>query len=159
MAETRRCTSKVASTVLNINGHRWALADDFQIPRWDPIQRAAKKTATGPPSPSRKCCAVSKKHRGHKTRCQSVEHGIHRVDGHPERPAPVDCDNAPAPRATRGGGTYGQTNGRSSIRPSSDGSIPVEKGAQQGSPDALASAVPGPEVRYVNSTLISSDSC
>lgn len=75
----------------------------------------------------------------------SVEHGSHKVDGPAERPAPIDCDNAPAPGATRGGGTYGKTNGR----PSSDGSIPTEKGAQSVSPDTLAVPVLGPEIRYI----------
>ena len=66
-----------------------------------------------------------------------IEHGSHKVDGLPNI----------TPHITRGGGTYGKTNGRSSICPSSDGSISTGQGAQQGSLDALASAVLGPEFR------------
>lgn len=79
----------------------------------------------------------------------SVEHGSHKVDGPAERPAPIDCDDVPAPGAIRGGGIYGKTNGRSSIRPSSDGSIPIEKGALVSSPDTLAVSVLGPEITYI----------
>ncbi len=78
-----------------------------------------------------------------------VEHGSYKFDSPAEHPVPTNCDNAPVPGATRGGGTYGKTNGRSSIRPNSDGSIPTEKGAQGGSPDTLAVPVPSPEIRYV----------
>jgi len=61
---------------------------------------------------------------------------------------PNDCDNAPAPRADRGGNTYGESDGRSSGHQSSDGSISVEQGAQQGSPNSPTTSVPGPEARY-----------
>lgn len=83
----------------------------------------------------------------------SVDHGSGRANGAAEHPTLIDCDDAPTPGATRGGGTREETDGRSGVRPSSDGSISIEQGAeqsaQQGSPNTSATSVPGPKVRYV----------
>ena len=56
----------------------------------------------------------------------SVDHGSGRANGAAKHPTPIDYDDAPTPGGTRGGGTRGETDGRSGIRPSSDGSISVE---------------------------------
>ena len=52
----------------------------------------------------------------------SIECGNRKIDGHVERPTPVDYDSAPTPGATRGGYPYGQTDGCSGIYLSSDDS-------------------------------------
>ncbi len=92
----------------------------------------------------------------------SVDHGSGRANDAAENPTPIDCDDAPTLRGTRGGGTRGETDGRSGIRPSSDGSISAEQGAeqgaQQGPPNSSATLVLGLKVRYVPDNLFSDDS-
>ena len=79
----------------------------------------------------------------------SVEHGSLKVDGAAERLTLIDYDNSPTPGATRSGDTCEETDGRSSICPSSDSFISREQGPRRGSPDLLAVPVSDPEIRYV----------
>ncbi len=73
----------------------------------------------------------------------SFDQGNRRADAAVKHAIPNDCNDALAPGAERGGGTRGETGGRSS-----DGSTPVEQVAQQGSPNTPTTSVPGLEARH-----------
>lgn len=62
----------------------------------------------------------------------SIDFGCGRAESADERPTPADCDNAPPAGVIQRGDTPKETNGRSGVRPSSDGSMTVEQGLQQG---------------------------
>lgn len=92
----------------------------------------------------------------------SVDYGSRRADSAAEHSTPIDCDNAPTAGAKGDGDKSGETDGRSGVRPSSDGWISTEQGAehgaQQGPPNTSATSVPGPKVRCVPENLLSGDS-
>jgi len=88
---------------------------------------------------------------------QDPQHAVSNTDHENQRaggavgPATlIDCDNAhaPTPRATQGGDTPGETDGRSSVCLSGNSSLPLEQGQEQGSPNIPATSVPSSEARY-----------
>ena len=78
----------------------------------------------------------------------SVEHGSGTADGAAEHCIPIDCDDPPTAGAKGGGDQCGETDGRSRVRPNSDGSASKEQDGQQGSLSTPPTSVPGSEAGY-----------